>query len=64
MNGVYFLLLLIPFAAGSGDPGGSEPKAPLHTGHSHPHGVTEQHREDKSLSTLPVHEAIQYKSVL
>jgi len=56
MDGVYFLLLLIPFAAGSGDPGGSEPKAPLHTGHSHPHGVTEQHREDKSLSTLPVHE--------
>lgn len=61
MNSLYFyLLLVISFTHSLGDPGGSSPHAPLHPGHAHPssdhHGVTEQHREDKSLSTLPAHE--------
>lgn len=61
MNSLYFyLLLVISFTPSLGDPGGSSPHAPLHPGHAHPssdhHGVTEQHREDKSLSTLPAHE--------
>lgn len=61
MNSLYiYLLLVISSTPSIGDPGGSEPHTPLHPGHAHPssdhHGVTEKHREDKSLSTLPAHE--------
>ena len=68
MNSVYLLLLLAAsFTGSSGDPGGSEPRAPSHPGHGHQqsdhhHGASEQHRTDKSLSAHPAHEAIQYKS--
>ena len=61
---VYLVFLLsTTFTVSRGDEGAHEPGAPLH-GHHHAghHGASEQHREDKSLPTLPAHEAIPYKS--
>lgn len=55
-----FFILSILISVIGGDHGSSEPQAPLQHGHAHHssdhHGVTEHHREDKSLSTHPAHE--------
>jgi len=55
---LYLVFLLSSLLTVSrGDGGAHEPGAPLH-GHHHAghHGASEQHREDKSLPTLPAHE--------